>query len=101
MRRVTHHFRAKVLFFRPRGRREGGIIGFMSTRAVDIENLNVEERLRLIEELWESLDEDASRIPLTQAQKEELDRRLDEIDEGDDAGIPWDDVLERIRNRLA
>ena len=72
----------------------------MSTTAVDIEKLNVEERLRLIEALWDSLSSDPSRVPVTQAQKEELDRRLDEIDEGDDVGIPWDDVLERIRKRL-
>jgi putative addiction module component (TIGR02574 family) len=79
---------------------EGAIIGLMSTRAVDIDKLNVEEKLRLIEELWESLSNDPSRIPLTQAQKSELDRRLDVIEEGDDAGIPWNDVLDRIRNRL-
>ena len=72
----------------------------MSTTAVDIEKLNVEERLRLIEALWDSLSSDPSRVPVTQAQKEELDRRLDEIDEGDDVGIPWDVVLERIRKRL-
>lgn len=72
----------------------------MSTTAVDIEKLNVEERLRLIEALWDSLSSDPSRVPVTQAQKEELDRRLNEIDEGDDVGIPWDDVLERIRKRL-
>ena len=79
---------------------EEAIGDLMSTRAVDIDKLNVEERLRLIEELWESLSSDPSRIPLTQAQKNELDRRLDAIEEGDDAGIPWNDVLDRIRNRL-
>jgi len=72
----------------------------MSTRAVDIEKLNAEEKLRLIEELWESLNDDPSQIPLTRTQREELDRRLDEIDKGDDAGIPWDEVLNRIRKRL-
>lgn len=72
----------------------------MSTRAVDIEKLNAEEKLRLIEELWESLNDDPSQVPLTPTQREELDRRLDEIDQGDDAGIPWDEVLNRIRKRL-
>ena len=79
---------------------EEAIIGLMSTRAVDIDKLNVEEKLCLIEELWESLSSDPSRIPLTQAQKSELDRRLDAIEEGDDAAIPWNDVLDRIRNHL-
>ncbi len=79
---------------------EEAIIGLMSTRVVDIDKLNVEERLRLIEELWESLGSDPSRVPLTRAQKSELDRRLDAIEEGDDAAIPWNDVLDRIRNHL-
>lgn len=72
----------------------------MSTRGVGIENQNAEEKLRLIEELWESLSDDPAQVPLTRMQREELDRRLDEIDQGDDAGIPWDEVLNRIRKRL-
>lgn len=73
----------------------------MSTRAIDIEKLGAEGKLRLIEELWDSLQDEASHLPLTEGQKEELDRRLDEIEQGDDAGIPWDEVLNRIRKRLA
>ena len=72
----------------------------MSTNAIDIEKLGVDERLQLIEELWESLSSNPSKIPVTQAQKQELDRRLDAIDEGDDTGIPWMEVLDRIRNQL-
>ena len=72
----------------------------MSTNAIDIEKLGVDERLQLIEELWESLCSNPSKIPVTQAQKQELDRRLDAIDEGDDSGIPWMEVLDRIRNQL-
>lgn len=73
----------------------------MSTRADYIQGLNSDEKLRLIEELWESLSDDPSQVLLTPAQRKELDQRLDEIERGDDAGIPWDDVLDRIRNRLA
>jgi putative addiction module component (TIGR02574 family) len=38
-------------------------------------------------------------IPLTDAQRAELDRRLDELDVGEVEGIRWDDVLRRIKNR--
>ena len=72
----------------------------MSTNAIDIEKLGVDERLQLIEELWESLSSNPSKLPVTHAQKQELDRRLDAIDEGDDTGIPWMEVLDRIRNQL-
>ena len=73
----------------------------MSRPAIEIDNLNVEERLELIESLWESLVEDPSNIPVTDAQKRMLDERLDEIDAGDDSGIPWEDLKARIKQRLS
>ena len=66
---------------------------------VDIGSLSTEERLRLMEELWESLRATPESIPLTNTQREELDRRLDELDREGPTGIPWDEVLHRIRNR--
>ena len=62
----------------------------------DLERLTPEERLQLIERLWDSLSS-SEEIPLTGAQREELDRRLDL--EGDGEGIPWDEVVRQIRNR--
>jgi putative addiction module component (TIGR02574 family) len=67
----------------------------MST--IDIAKLTPAERLDLLEQLWDSLSPEA--IPMTDAQKEELDRRLDELDRDGPAGIPWNEVLDRIRNR--
>ena len=66
---------------------------------VDISGLSSEERLRLLEELWESLAATPEAIPLTNAQREELDRRLDELDRDGPIGIPWEEVLHRLRNR--
>ena len=39
---------------------------------IDIANLSVEERLRLLEELWDSLSATPEAIPLTNAQGEFL-----------------------------
>jgi putative addiction module component (TIGR02574 family) len=64
---------------------------------IDIAKLTPAERLDLLEQLWDSLSPEA--IPMTDAQKEELDRRLDELDRDGPAGIPWNEVLDRIRNR--
>jgi putative addiction module component (TIGR02574 family) len=66
--------------------------------SVDIDILTQAERLQLIDELWESLSATPEAIPLTDAQRRELDRRLDELDAGESAGIPWQQVLDRIRN---
>lgn len=69
----------------------------MAKLDLDIKNLNSEERLELIEMLWESLASDAQQVPVTAAQREELDRRLDEMEAEGVAGIPWDQVLARIQ----
>ena len=73
----------------------------MSRPAIEIANLNIAERLELIESLWESLVTDPSNIPVTDAQKRILDERLDAIAAGDDAGIPWEVVKARILKRLS
>jgi len=73
----------------------------MSTPAIDIEKLSSEERLRLIEELWESLRARPDEVPLTRAQRDELDRRLDELDRGETETVPWEEVKRRLRARPA
>ena len=67
----------------------------------DIEMLTVEERLALIERVWNSLTVAPDDIPLTNAQREELDRRIDELEHEGPVGIPWEDVLDRIKSRRA
>jgi len=70
---------------------------------LDIERMSANERLELLEQLWDSLQKDPASVPLTEAQQEELDRRLDDLDadiqKGVPLGIPWNEVLHRIRNR--
>ena len=71
----------------------------MTLSEQDIETLSVEERLSLIERVWNSLSGTSSHIPLTDAQKEELDKRLDELEREGPVGIPWEDVLDEIKAR--
>jgi putative addiction module component (TIGR02574 family) len=60
--------------------------------------MSVDERLDLLAVIWDSLDPDD--VPLTEAQRAELDRRLDELMNDPSAGIPWEEVARRIRDRL-
>lgn len=69
----------------------------MST--VDIASLSTEERLALLERLWDSLCVDPSAIPLTRAQRDELDRRLDELEAEGPTGKSWETVVSGIKAR--
>jgi putative addiction module component (TIGR02574 family) len=71
----------------------------MARLEIDIDKLSPEERLDLIEELWDSLSGDPGKIPLTEAQANELDRRVAEMDQDESLGIPWETVLAQIRER--
>jgi putative addiction module component (TIGR02574 family) len=64
-----------------------------------IDQLTVEQRLELMERLWESLSATPEAIPLTRAQRAELDRRLDDLEQEGPRGIPWNEVVERIRKQ--
>jgi putative addiction module component (TIGR02574 family) len=64
---------------------------------LDIERLTPQQRLRLIEDLWESFRGSEAPLPVSDAQKAELDARLDELERDGPRGVPWDEVVRRIR----
>ena len=69
----------------------------MAKPELNIEALTAEERLELLEELWDSLCRTPDAVPFTKAQRDELDRRLDDLEREGPVGIPWDDVLRKIQ----
>jgi len=73
----------------------------MQPNDLDLSKLSVAERIQLAEDLWDSVAEETGGLPLTAAQKAELDRRLDDLERDPDAGEPWDVVRSRLEKRLA
>jgi putative addiction module component (TIGR02574 family) len=65
----------------------------------DFSALSVVERIQLAAELWDSIP-DAAELPLTDTQKAELDRRLEDIERRPDAGEPWEVVRARLYGAL-
>ena len=65
-----------------------------------LRNLSVEQRIHLVEELWDSIAADQGVLALSDAQRQELDRRLDAYELDRNPGRPADDVVADIRKRL-
>jgi putative addiction module component (TIGR02574 family) len=63
----------------------------------EILRLPVKERMRLVEVIWESISAVPEALPLTEWQKEELDRRLAELEADPEAGVTLEEVFVRIR----
>ena len=66
---------------------------------IDIQALSPDQRLQLIELLWDSLSPTPDAIPFTQEQRAELDRRLDDLDREGPVGIPAERVLDGLDKR--
>lgn len=69
----------------------------MSTKLRD---LPLDERIRVVEDLWDSIAADQTALPLTADQKAELDRRLDDYEVDGISGRLAADVLADIRRKL-
>ncbi len=68
-------------------------------KTLGIERLSVEERIELARELWDSVEYEIERSPLTEAQRTELERRLADSIARPDAVIPWEEVKARALAR--
>ena len=65
---------------------------------VDISELSVSERIQLAEDLWDSiLTQSNADIPLSESQKQELDRRLELHRQNPQQGSTWEEVKQRLR----
>jgi putative addiction module component (TIGR02574 family) len=69
----------------------------MAKPALDIDTMSRDERLELLEELWDSLIGEAETMPLTAEQRVEFDRRLDALDREGDTGISAEELRARLR----
>lgn len=69
----------------------------MAIPAIDLDELSGDERLGLIERLWESLSRQPGAISLTGAQRQDLDQRLDELERDGPDGLTWDEVVREAR----
>ncbi|MFQ5724113.1 MAG: addiction module protein [Terriglobia bacterium] len=58
------------------------------------------EKIRLIQRLWDEIAEEASHLPLTEAQRQFLDERIDEHEANPDDVESWDEVRDEILRKL-
>ena len=65
-----------------------------------LSKLPVDERIKLVEELWDSIASDQKALPLTDEQKAELDRRLDAYEADGNRGRLATESISEIRRKL-
>jgi putative addiction module component (TIGR02574 family) len=68
--------------------------------ALGIDRMSPDERLQLVQEIWDSIAGEAEAATLTEAQQQEVDRRWAAHLANPQAAIPWEQVEAEIRARL-
>ena len=65
-----------------------------------LKDLPLDERIQIVEDLWDSIAADQKALPLTAEQKAELDRRLDAYEVDKNRGRLASDAVADIRRKL-
>ncbi len=60
--------------------------------SLGLDHLPVEQRLALVQELWDSIAASEERLPLSEAKRQELDRRLADHKANPNEVIPWEQI---------
>ena len=63
----------------------------------EIKKLSVPERIQLVTEIWESIAAVPEDVPVSDAQREELRRRVQAYRDNPSDGVPWEEVKSRMR----
>ena len=80
-----------------RSRASCGTLLPMGKPALDVGQLSRDEQMQLLDELWGVLGRDPEALPLSDEQRVELDRRLDDLDVEGPVGLTWDEVVAQAR----
>lgn len=67
---------------------------------IRLRELPIEERIKLVEDLWDSIAADRKALPITPEQQSELDRRLNAYQVAKSRGRTAADVLNDVRRKL-
>lgn len=65
----------------------------------DLLALPPEDRLEILERMWASLRDEPGAFPLTDEQRQELDRRIQDMDENPGDESAWEEAEARLRAR--
>ena len=71
----------------------------MRIQVDEILTLSIKDRLRLVGEIWDSIAASPEEIPLTAAQRKDLDRRKREHRRNLSAAKPWSEIKARLEKR--
>jgi putative addiction module component (TIGR02574 family) len=68
-------------------------------KSLGIDQLSIAQRILLVEEIWDSIVAEGEEVPLTEAQRQDLQQRLARYEANPKAGATWEEVKARLRGQ--
>ncbi|OCQ88837.1 hypothetical protein BCD64_03575 [Nostoc sp. MBR 210] len=65
----------------------------------EIKTLTIEERIRLVQAIWDSIAAEQSSPDITEVQKQELERRINDYEANPDNIMTWDEIKASIKRQ--
>jgi len=65
-----------------------------------LEKMTLEEKLKLLEELWSDLLSHEDKVPSPQWHKDILEKREEKVKKGQETILDWNDAKERVRQSI-
>ena len=68
----------------------------MNTKVAEILELSVAEKIQIVEDIWDSISNSPEELPLSEAEKLELDERLEDYRQNPDNRIEWETLKKNL-----
>jgi putative addiction module component (TIGR02574 family) len=65
----------------------------------EIAALSIEDRIHVVQEIWDGIAADRSYPDLEESQKREIDRRIDESNLNPENTLTWEDIKKSIKRK--
>jgi putative addiction module component (TIGR02574 family) len=68
----------------------------VNTQIADILELSVAEKIQIVEDIWDSISQNPEQLPVSEAEKIELDKRLESYKQNPNEGIEWETLKKSL-----
>jgi putative addiction module component (TIGR02574 family) len=72
----------------------------LSVTLAEIKGLSIDDRIRLVQAIWDSIEAESEQLTITESQKQELSRRMADHKANPDAVISWEAVKAQAQARI-
>jgi putative addiction module component (TIGR02574 family) len=72
------------------------VLNMKTITATEIAGMPIQQRIQLVEDIWDSIAEMPEVVQIPEWHKKELEKRLEAYHANPDEGSPWQEVKKRI-----